>query len=257
MWEKKKTEGVIFQADMEKVYDHVHCQHLIDIMEYMGFGIKWHNWITTCISLALFSVLLNGSPVGFFNSFRGLRQGDPLSPFLFNLVVETLCRLIAKAEELELILGCCVGIEGPSISLIQFVDDALFLTKADMEQVQNIQCILLMFEASCGLKVNLEKSRLMGVGDVQNITMLVEVLGCRSVSLLVSYLGLPLGAKVRAISVWDPVIERVEKWLATWKGKFLSRGGKITLINSVLSNLPTYFMSLFLMPKTVCSKLEK
>jgi hypothetical protein len=106
-------------------------------------------------------------------------------------------------------------------------------------------CLILIFEVVSGLKINLAKSKLVHVGNVNNVDGLASILGCRVSSLPLKYLSLPLGASFKAKSIWDGVIEKIERCLAHWKMMYLSKGGRITLIKSTLSNLPTYFMSLF------------
>ena len=83
------------------------------------------------------------------------------------------------------------------------------------------------------------------MGVVPNIADMVDVLGCKQGSFLMKYLGLPLGANVRDSSIWNPIIEKMERRLVGWKHLYLSKGGKGTLIKNTLSNLPTYFLSLF------------
>ena len=99
-----------------------------------------------------------------------------------------------------------------------------------------------------GLKVNLGKSELVVVGAVRNFELLVAVLGCKQGSLRMKYLGLPLGAKFKEKTIWNPILEKMERKLAGWKKLYLSEGGRVTLIKSTLSNLPTYFLSLFPIP---------
>ena len=113
------------------------------------------------------------------------------------------------------------------------------------------------FEAFSGLKINLTKSVIIPLGRVDNVEELAAELGCGVGSLPSSYLGLPLGAPHRALRVWDSIEDRFRRRLATWKRQYISKGGRITLIRSTLSSLPIYFLSLFRMPKIVCSRLEK
>ncbi|KAG6661509.1 hypothetical protein CIPAW_03G178800 [Carya illinoinensis] len=95
------------------------------------------------------------------------------------------------------------------------------------------------------------------VGEVDNLSELAVFLGCKVSSLPMKYLGLPLGASHKSKSMWDGVVEKIESKLAGWKRLYLSKGGRVTLIKSTLSNLPTYFLSLFPLPASVALRLEK
>lgn len=94
------------------------------------------------------------------------------------------------------------------------------------------------------------------MGNV-DVTGLAWILGCGVSSLPLQYLGLPLGASYKAKHIWDGVIEKVERCLASWKRLYLSKGGRITLIKITLSNLPMYFMSLFPLPLSFSKCFEK
>ena len=96
---KSGNSGILCKLDIEKAYDHIFWSFLMVILEKMRFPSKWRKWISFCISTVRFSILINGEPAGFFSSSRGLRQGDPLSPLLFILVMEALSKLVLKAVE--------------------------------------------------------------------------------------------------------------------------------------------------------------
>jgi hypothetical protein len=106
---KEEEPGVICKLDLEKAYDHVNWEFLLYLLQRCGFLEKWRRWIYFCISTVRFSILVNGSPCGFFPSSRGIRQGDPLSPLLFVIVMEALSRMIDKAIGVGLISGFSVG----------------------------------------------------------------------------------------------------------------------------------------------------
>ena len=144
-----------------------------------------------------------------------------------------------------------------SISHLLYADDTLIFCEADLEQLKFLSWILMWFEAMSGLKINLAKSEIIPIGPVTNLVELASELGCNIGSFPTSYLGLPLGAKHKALGVWDSTEERYRKRLAAWKTQYISKGGRITLIRSTLSSLPIYHLSLFHMPQKVCARLER
>ena len=117
--------------------------------------------------------------------------------------------------------------------------------------------VLIWFKAVFGLKVNLGKSELVAVGAVHNMDLLVAVLGCKQGSLPMKYLGLPLEAKFKDKSIWNPILEKMERKLAGWKKLYLSKGSRVTLIKSTPSNLPSYFLSLFPIPASVANRIAR
>ena len=229
-------------------------------LQKMGFGSKWLGWMWSCISIARFSILMNGVQAGFFPSSKGLRQGDPLSPYLFVMGMEVLSVLIRKVVEGGYLSGCSIrGGRRPAFNILHllFADDTVVFCEAKKEHLMHLSWILFWFEAASGLRINLAKSEIILVGEVEEVDEMAVELGCK-VGLLPSvYLGLPLGAPNKAASVWDGVEERVRRRLALWKQQYNSKGGRITLIKSTMANMPLYQMSLFRMPKTVARRLEK
>ena len=223
------------------------------MLDHCGFHEKWRRWVFFCIFTVKFSILINGTPCDFFESSRGIRQGDPLSPLLFVIVTNAFSKMLDKAMRDGLMSGFRVGPTGNSLQLspLLLVDDTLVLCDADLGQILFLWLVLFWFEVVSGLNINMDKSELVPVGMVPNIADMVDVLGCKQGSFPMQYLGLPLDANVRDRSVWNPIIEKVERRLAGWKRLYLSKGGKVTLIKSTLSNLPTYFLS-FSYPSRGC-----
>ena len=214
----------------------------------------------SCLSLAKFSLLVNGVPARFFPSSKGLRQGDPLSPYLFVLGMEVLDALIRRVVVGGYLLGCSIRggrRHNLKISHLFFADDTIVFSEANKEHLTHLSWILFWFEVASGLKINLDKSEIIPVGVVEEIEEMAAELGCRVGLLPSQYLGLPLGAPNKAPSVWDGVEEKMRRRLARWKRQYISKGGRITLIKSTLASMPIYHMSLFQMPKSVARRLEK
>jgi hypothetical protein len=143
------------------------------------------------------------------------------------------------------------------VSHLLFVDDTLIMCDANSEHIHNLDRILLCFEAMLGLKINLQKSKLAAVGEVPNIEELAGILSKRISSFPMKYLGFPLGALFKSRAIWDGVLERTEKRLASWKKIYLSKGGRLTLIKSTLSSLPTSLISLFPLLAGIARRLER
>jgi mannosylglycoprotein endo-beta-mannosidase len=209
---RQGVPGMLCKLDIQKAYDHVNWEFLLYMLRRCGFGDKWCKWIQFCISTVSLSVLVNGNPEGYFRSSRGLRQGDPLSPLLFVIVMEAFSRMIEKAVTEGLLRGFAVG--HLQVSHLLFADDTLIFCDADVKQFRNLRRLLLCFEAASGLKINLGKSDVIPVGEVTNVEKLAAILECRVAQLPMSYLGLPLGAKFKSKQIWNDILERVERRLA-------------------------------------------
>jgi hypothetical protein len=138
-----------------------------------------------------------------------------------------------------------------------FVDDILIFCEAHPQQVRYVHLILLCFEAVSGLRVNIGKFEIVAIGEVEDIGALATILGCSVVALPMKYIGLPLGASYKATSLWNSVVEQLEHWMAGWMKLYLSKGGRLTLSKSMLSNLPTHFLYLFPVPMSVVRRIEK
>jgi len=172
---------ILCKLDIENAYDHVSWSFLLAIIEKMGFPNKWKKWISFCISTMRFSILINGEASGFFSSSRGLRQGDSLSPLLFILVMETLSKLVFKAGDEGFLNGFQISnphSEGLLISHLLFANNTLVFCKPNESNLVYLRCILLLLDATSGLRVNLSKSALIPIGEVPNVHDLARFLGC-------------------------------------------------------------------------------
>ncbi|GAU25874.1 hypothetical protein TSUD_164150 [Trifolium subterraneum] len=210
----------------------------------------WRKWIKECVCTATASVLVNGSPTDEFPLERGLRQGDILSPFLFLLAVEGLHVLMEAMETHNLFYGYMVDKGTPiSVSHLQFADDTLLMGTKSWVNVRALRAVLVLFETMSGLKVNFNKSMLVGVNIPDSwLGEAASALGCRVGNIPFLYLGLPIGGDPRRLSFWEPVLTSLKNHLSGWKSRFLSFGGRLVLLKSVLTSLPVYALSFFKAP---------
>ena len=160
---KAKTKAVVLKLDFHKAFDCVSWSYLDWVMSQMGFPVVWRKWIRSCVMTASASVLVNGSPTRPFKLQKGLRQGDPLSPFLFDLVVEPLSLLIHKALSLKKWEGIGFSNEGLKITHLQYADDAILFCPPKIDYLMNIKMTLIIFHLVSGLQVNFHKSSILGL----------------------------------------------------------------------------------------------
>ncbi|RVW39059.1 Transposon TX1 uncharacterized 149 kDa protein [Vitis vinifera] len=258
--EKKRSgeEGVVFKIDFEKAYDHVSRDFLDHVMEKKRFNPRWRKWMRGCLSSVSFAVLVNGNTKGWVKASRGLRQRDPLSPFLFTIVANVLSMMLLRAEERNALKGFRVGRNRIRVSHLQFADDTIFFSSTREEDLLTLKSVLLVFGHISGLKVNLDKSNIYGINLGQNhLHRLAELLDCKASGWPILYLGLPLGGNPKSGGFWDPMIERISSRLDGWQKAYLSFGGRIILIQSCLTHMPCYFLSLFKIPASMAAKIER
>ncbi|GKC03687.1 reverse transcriptase domain, reverse transcriptase zinc-binding domain protein [Tanacetum coccineum] len=183
------------------------------------------------------SILVNGSLKEEFGLERGVRQGDPISLFIFILATKGL-----NAMEIGILRGDKVGVNNVMVSHLQYADDTIFFRDWNKENAKLLMCILKCFEEVSGLRVNYNKSKLYGIGvnEVELLDM-AGWMGCGVGEFPFTYLGLPIGEKMRRINALNIVIEKFKSRLADWKAKTMSYGGRLTLVKSVLGSLPLSF----------------
>ncbi|GKU90856.1 hypothetical protein SLEP1_g4800 [Rubroshorea leprosula] len=256
--QKRKKASFVFKLDFEKAYNKVYWEFLNYMMLRLGFGQKWRGWIEECLKIAKVSILLNGSTTRQFKMHKGLKQGDPLYPFLFLIIAKGLNGIISSVVSLGLFEGIEIGHRDMKVSHLQFADDTIMFETALEENIWAAKSITSIFEIVSGLKINFGKSLLLRINVSDEwVNKMSFILNCKQGVLPCKYLGVPIGGKGRSIAMWKPIIESFKKKLASWKSRFISLGGRITLLNSVLSSLPVFTMSIHLLPKGVILLLDK
>ncbi|KAJ4747435.1 RNA-directed DNA polymerase (reverse transcriptase)-related family protein [Rhynchospora pubera] len=253
-----RQQGVIIKVDFEKAYDRVSWSYMDEVLTLRGFGNRWRGWIQSIFKSSLTCILFNGTPSIYFPCKRGLRQGDPLSPFLFNIAADTLARMFHRGRQAQIIHGL-----GPSIlnnipiTNIHYADDIIFFLQANVYNIEHVKWAMLLFEALTGIKINFSKTELIGINIDESLCHhLAQVFGCKVGSLPLHYLGIPLHYRKLTNSDWSCVVDKVSSKLQQWKGAFLSIGGRLILVNSVLSAVPLYTLSMYKMPENVKKQIN-
>jgi len=192
------------------------------------------------------------------NIQRGLKQGDPLAPFLFLVVAEGFSGLMRNAVNVNLYEGFHFAGSEVEVSHLQYADDTFCIGTPSVENVWTIKALLQGFELASGLKINFAKSCLIGV-NVQTdfMDMAYNFLHCSQGSLPFRYLGLLVGANHRKSTTWQPMVDLLDRRLNSWGHKYISFGGRIVLLNLVLNSIPIYYLSFMKMPVVVWKKLVR
>ncbi|GKE68056.1 putative RNA-directed DNA polymerase, eukaryota, reverse transcriptase zinc-binding domain protein [Tanacetum coccineum] len=226
-WYKKRNKKLmLFKVDFEKAFDSISWRYLDYVLDKLGFGIRWCNWINNGLMLARTSTLINGNPSSEFSLKRGLIQGDPLSPFLFIIAMEGLHMALNDGIDANMFHGVKIG-SNIHLSYLFYADDVIILSKWNQSDMENIIRILNIFYITFGLKINIHKSNVFGVGvSSSEIVSMAACTGCEAAR------------------------------LSRWKANMLFIGGRMTLIKSVLGSPGIYYLSIFKAPESVVNSLE-
>ncbi|KAL3833965.1 hypothetical protein ACJIZ3_008701 [Penstemon smallii] len=246
------------KLDMCKAYDKVEWPFLRAVMIKLGFDIHFVELIMLCISSVTYSCVLNGNQIGYIVPERGIRQGDPLSPFLFLFCAEALSSLFAMEEERGNISGVKICTGAPKVSHLLFADDTLVLCQANTGEALCIKNILDLYGKASGQDINFQKSSIVFSRHTkpEDIMRVQSVLPIRVEESHEKYLGLPLVIGRSKKEVFDFIRERFWNRIQGWNEKLLSRAGKEVLIKAVIQAIPSYVMSCFKLPKTFIRELE-
>lgn len=254
---KDKEACMFMKLDIQKAYDMVDWHFLCKVLEAFGFSHQWINLIFKFISSPKISILINGTPEGFFKVSRGIRQGDPLSPSLFIIMAEAFGRAVSDAYLKKKISGITVTRNLPNITHQQYADDTIFPGKSSVHEALGFKNILQAYMDASGQKVNNEKSEIYFLNTNPKVeNQICGIMGFKKGLFPCKYLGISLEKGSRHSGVWMDMLEKVDNWIGSWKDKWLTKAGKITKIRSVLSAIPIFPMACLPLSNWVSTKFE-
>ena len=254
----KKHVAMAVKTDMSKAYDRIEWSFLRKVLTRLGFHDILINWLMECVSSVSYSFLINGGPQGKVTPSRGLRQGDPLSPYLFILCTEVLSGLCNQALENGTLPGIKVARNCPPINHLLFADDTMFFGKSTAASCATLLSILRRYELASGQCINREKSTITFSSKTspearRRVKLELNIPNEGGIG---KYLGLPehFGRKKR--DIFASIVDRIRQRAHGWTSRFLSGAGKMVLLKSVLAAMPTYAMSCFKLPISLCKQIQ-
>eukprot|EP00253_Pinus_taeda_P017945 PITA_17945 len=217
---------MIMQLDITKAYDKVNWIYIKKVLIAFGFDHDWVRWVMGLVTSSRFFILVNGLPSEMFTPSRGLRQGDPLSPFLFILMMEGLGRSIKQSKISRKIKGLQLTKNGQAMTHQQFVDDTM------------LQGIPTIKEASAYKRI------------------LNEFALATRIPPPSKYFGIPLTAKPFQKIIWEPVLNKMQDKVKKWIFRALNLTGRLILTKVVLQSIPVFFLSTLPAPKGVLQQFR-
>ncbi|XP_023917793.1 uncharacterized protein LOC112029335 [Quercus suber] len=256
---RKGKQGLMaIKLDMSKAYDRVEWAYLEAMMRKLGFADRWIKLMMMCVTTVSYSVLINGELRGRISPTKGLRQGDPISPYLFLLCSEGLSTMLKREETMGRIKGVSVCRGAPQVSHLLFTDDSIIFCRPSVGEGQRVMKVLADYEQVSGQKLNKEKTSLFFSRNTSRDCQegIKELFGAQIIQQHERYLGLPtlVGCGKKKAFSW--VKDQVGRKIANWKGKLLSNAGCEILIKAIAQATPTYTMSCFKLPDSLCKELN-
>lgn len=255
-----RQQGYVgIKLDIAKAYDSLEWDFVETTLKVMGFHPKMVALIMCCIRTFSFAILVNGQRTKVFLPHRGIRQGDPLSPYLFIICVEVLSVLLTESMEQGKLHGISIATNALSITHLLYADDNLLFCKARPEEALAISNILQLYQRLSGQQVNMDKSEMVFSPNMSYDTKcsFQNHLPVQISNTIPKYLGIPTQFGRSKSQDFKYTMDRIWKKLKGWKEKNLSFEGRGVLIRVVAQAIPVYVMSCFLLPMSLCEDIER
>lgn len=252
----KGTKKITIKVDIAKAFDTLSWEFLFTSLDSIDLPAPFIRLLKACICTTTFMVGYNGTVNGFFKGKRGLRQGDPLSPYLFVIAMNYLSMMLDKEARAGYI-SYHHQYHKTKLTHLSFADDLLIFIDGSLESVQRVLQLLHEFEKRSGLTVSLQKSSFFASGLTEQEIATIQVsTGMPCGSLPMRYLGVPLCTKKLNLQNCEPLLQQIKKRLSSWSAQTLSFAGRLLLIKTVISGVSTFWCSSFILPKSCINKIN-
>jgi hypothetical protein len=246
------------KVDLKKAYDSVEWNFILMSLLAVGCPAQFVTWVRECITTPRFSIALNGSLVGYFKGGKGLRQGDPLSPYLFVLAMEVFTKLLHNKVRGSQYFQYHPYCERQHLTHLCFANDLMLFVAADIPSIKLIKEGLEEFRMLSGLSVNQSKSEVFCANVPSDLqAQILSILQFRAGKLPVRYLGMPLISGKLSYDDCVPLIEKITARINSWTVRHLSFSGRLQFIQSVLNSIQLFWSSIFILPKKVVKAIEQ
>ena len=250
---------MVIKIDLEKAYDGLEWSFIREVLCAANFPSEPIQLIMSCVTTVSTSILFNGGALEPFLPSRGIRQGNPLSPYLFILCMEVLGRIIEDKCNNKYWNPVKASKSGLAFSHLFCADDLLLFAKANQQNCESVREALDEFSMVLGQKINPTKSKVYFSPNIDGDqrTEFCETLGFHSTPKLGAYLGFPLRHAGASNQDLNFVLDRVNQKLAGWKANLLSFAGRKVLIQASVSAVPTYVMQTTYLPSRILDNLDR
>eukprot|EP00253_Pinus_taeda_P004529 PITA_04529 len=256
----RKEKGFFLKLDLANAFDRVRHSYLFVVLQKMGFDPSFISMIAACITGPCISPLINGRSCSAFQSSRGLRQGCPLSPYLFILMAESFSQALDHNRRIGLITGIKIEQGAKNINHSQFADDTLLIGGASTTIARRFKKLLDQFMEYSGGKVNQAKSCIYGWNTANHtIHSIASIFGVPSKLTWThfSYLGMPVSQGPLKADTWNEILDKTERKVQQWSTMWLNPAGRLVLLKSGITSLPLYRFSLYHAPAIFHQKMER
>lgn len=253
---KNISPRCMVKVDIQKAYDSVEWIFLQQMLEELNFPPRYVQWIMECLTTVTYSINVNGEITEHFPAKKGLRQGDPISPYLFVICMEYLSRNLLELHQ-NMSFHYHPRCRRVMLTHICFADDLLLFTRGDVLSIQQVMAVIDKFALTSGLKANQLKSCIYFGGVKEDVKHeILNVTGMKEGMLPFKYLGVPLSSQKLSVMQCKPLVQKILAKINCWATKFLSYAGRLQLIKSVIFGIQVFWSQIFILPQKVVKQIQ-